>query len=183
MNKKTILIVVGVILAIVLVVGGVFVYKKWDENRNNAIAKYTNCVEEVEALEKKNQEIDTKVHGEIRQCIDNKLVEKGYTDGYDCSKERNNTENTVCNEESFVKTKLQESGYSDGVMCVQDLTNPICDTNRYNTEMDIRNQFSERSGIENWAYAWCSEDILAMLEAEGYEEGIPVSDCVKYLVE
>jgi len=131
------LIVGGVVLAIVLVVGGVFAYKRWDENRPNTNAKYTKCVEDAKALQEKNDKIVAKVDADIEKCTRDYIKGKGYTDSIDC---------------------------------IQDYSNPVCEsTERYNAEVNGGNE--------------CMKDRDARLTAEGYEEGIPAVDCMKYLGE
>ena len=61
MEKKTMFIVGGVVLAVVLVVGGIFTFKQWDNSQPNTNPKYTKCIEDAEALEQKNEVIIAKV--------------------------------------------------------------------------------------------------------------------------
>lgn len=180
MNKK--LIIGGVILA-VLLVGGIFAYKKWDENRPNTNKKYTKCMEDAKALEEKNQKIIDKVDAEIEACTKEYVRNQGYDDGYNCIQEYDNKNNEVCNEDNFITNELKKEGYDDGIFCIEEYNNPICTNERYNAEVKAQQKYTERYNAEVDGSNECSKDREAKLKAEGYEEGIPAIDCVKYLGE
>lgn len=177
------LIVGGIVLAVLLVVGGIFAYKKWDENRPNTNAKYTKCIADAQALQEKNDKIVAKVDAEIEKCTRDYIKGKGFTDNYNCIQEYDNKDNAVCNEAKFVTAELERQGYKDGVKCVEDYDNPICNTKRYEAETTARNKYTERYNAEVNGGNECSKDRDAKIKAEGYEEGIPAVDCMKYLGE
>lgn len=179
------LIIGGVVLVIVLVVGGIFAYKKWDENRSNTNAKYTNCVAKATALEEKNEKIAEQVDAEIYECIKAVLVREGYTDEFLCMLEDDGSNYPVCEEEVYTRLKLKELGYTDEVRCVEDYTNPICTEKRYQAEIDAGNESIERTNVEINAYnGECGENRDQRLLDAGYDNtGIPAMDCIKYLGE
>ena len=120
MNKKTGFIIGGIVLAIVLVVGGIFAYKKKDESSPNTNAKYTECVEEANALQEKNDNIADQVEADIEKCTRDYIKAQGYNDDIDCIESYNNP---ICDEE-----KYDEDGNNIG---------------RYNAEVNGSNQCNE----------------------------------------
>jgi len=160
MDKKTKYIVGGVVLTIVLVVGGIFAYQKWDENQPNTNAKYTNCVEEATALQEKNTKIMEEVDAEMEQCTRDYIKAQGYTDDVNCIQEY---DNPICNEE-----KRDANGNNIG---------------RYNMEVfggNLCMGYDEQGNkiIDE------SKTADARATAKGYDNTvIPAVDCIKYLGE
>jgi len=178
MDKKT-KIIVGIVLAIVLIVGGALFYKR-DRSNPDIKTEYEKCMEELEAKQKKNDAIIDKVDAEIFECIKEVLVREGYTDEFICMQEEDGSNHPICDEKVYTRLKLEEMGYTDGIFCIEDFTNPICTEERYQAEVDIGNESIERINVEIDAYEECGGDRDARLEAEGYEIIDPFG-CMEYL--
>ncbi|MCK9244180.1 MAG: hypothetical protein M0P75_02810 [Candidatus Marinimicrobia bacterium] len=160
MDKKKMLIIGGVVLAVVLVVGGIFAYQKWDDNRPNTNAKYTNCVEEATALQEKNDKIYAEVEADIEQCTRDYIKAQGYNDDVNCIQEYTNP---ICDEE-----KRDENDRNIGRYNVEVFGGNLC----MGYDEDGTKIIDE------------SKTADARAEAKGYDSTIiPVTDCMKYLGE
>lgn len=159
MSKKILFIIGGGVLAVLLIVGGIFAYRSWDNNRSNTNAEYTKCMEEANALQEKNNKILEEVDADIEQCTRDYIVAQGYEDDVNCIQ---NYDDPVCQEE-----KRDENDRNIG---------------RYNIEVFGGNLCI---GYDEDGYEIIDESKTpdARAKAKGYEVGISVTDCAKYLEE
>lgn len=110
MDKKTMLIVGGIALAVLLIVGGVFAYKKWDESRPNTNAKYTKCVEDANALQEKNNKIVAEVEADIKKCTRDYIKAQGYNDDLECV--GTGVTDPICDQEKYDKNGVNIGRYN-----------------------------------------------------------------------
>jgi len=93
----------------------------------------------------------------LQEQKNQRLEESGYNECLQQIKEREDARRK-CETDILLK-----DGYDDGIDCIGNYENPICDTGRYNAQVDASNECMEKFNDPN---ALTQLDCLELLETE-----------------
>lgn len=163
-NNKSTLIIVGVVLAITVAVGGLFLFlnQNSDNELDNRVAEdekaYAECMAKVEANENILEEINTQIENEKLACERLWIKSEGFNDDIDCI---GNYDDPICESTERYNAEVYGGNHCNGI-----------------TEEEAYGEKQIEAGIQA-SYDWDKVE-RELKEEKGYLETLNAMDCLDY---